>query len=164
MCVLLVVTKQRSCIHALVSGPQPLSPPSHSPCSLPSLPSPFDVNCLRQYVRAPPTNYRSVECNTIRSNTHPFRALYSSASLLKDHAHFLGRIWPLSGLEYKKVRAHTAAIGSKGLIKRGGGGGESNMECPLELRLLTTQHLTMITGLSRLCVGYLDDLIPLLLF
>ena len=58
----------------------------------------FNVNCLRQYVKAPPTNYRSAECNTIRSNTHPFRALYSSASLLKDHTHFIGRIWPLSGV------------------------------------------------------------------
>ena len=54
------------------------------------------------------------------------------------------------------MRAHTAAIGCKGLTLNqaggggGGGRGESNMECPLtlELRLLTSQHLTMITGLG----------------
>ena len=65
--------------------------------------------------------------------------------------------------------AHTAAIGSKGLIKRGGGGGGGvkygmSTDTGTETTNITNQHLTMITRLSRLCVGYLDDLIPLLLF
>ena len=54
----------------------------------------------------PPTNYRTVECNTIRIHTYTFRTLYIAALLKQKY----GRLRALSGLKGSYVSLQTSAI------------------------------------------------------